>query len=256
MRNGAILAMPVWEIAVALGLCFGRSRRWALAGAILMHAALVGILGPWGLGHSVIVLVWNVALACEDLVLFGWVETRATAPAEPDTRFSFVTRWIFLAAVVLPFGERVGIWDSWPSFALYTSHAERTDILVHESDLAILPVEIARHVAKEGPGDWRRLDLTAWSRAVRGVPIYPQGRASNGLGEALAARFEGEHPMVVIQWSRAGLFSGRRSHAECRGLAAIRRQADRYLLNAHPAPWTAFPTHANGPTPTPALHGP
>jgi hypothetical protein len=235
LRLSAILAMPVWELLVAAGLCFGPTRRWALAGAILMHAGLSAILGPWALGHSPIVLVWNVALACEDVLLFWRVETPETAPTDGDTPLVPLARVAFLVAVVMPFGERMGIWDTWPSFALYASHAERTECLVHQKDVANLPASLARHVRPPGDGDWRRLDLTAWSRAARGVPVYPQGRACNGLAEALAAHLEGEHPFVVIQWSRAGIFTRRRTGVDLRGFAAIRRHGDRYVFNAHPS---------------------
>ena len=70
-RTLAILAMPGFEIAVALLLLFRSTRRIGLVGAVAQHSALVLILGPWNLGHSTIVLVWNVALIVQDVLLFG-----------------------------------------------------------------------------------------------------------------------------------------------------------------------------------------
>src|SRR5262249_19553264 len=55
VRNGAILAMPVGEIAVALALCHPATRRSGRFVAVLLHVILILLLGPWGLGHSAIV---------------------------------------------------------------------------------------------------------------------------------------------------------------------------------------------------------
>ncbi len=99
---------------------------------------------------------------------------------------------VIAAGLVLPLGERWGWWDAWPSHALYASHVARTEVFVHEEGSRRLPPEVRRSVALTGPGPWRRLDLTGWSRDVRGVPVYPQDRVGNGLAEALAARY-GDH---------------------------------------------------------------
>jgi hypothetical protein len=222
---------------IALCLCVARTRRLALWGAIGLHAALIGILGPWGLGHSTIVLVWNGALIVEDVLLFRSIDPQsADAPAR-ESRLAGLTSLAFMAAVLFPFGERWGVWDAWPSFALYASHSERTDVLVHVDDLAILPRAVQQNASSDGADSWRRLDLTNWSRAVRGVPVYPQTRARNGLAEALAVRVSGRHPVGVVHWGRADRWTGTRSRVECWGLDAIRRQGERYHLNAHPAPW-------------------
>lgn len=236
-RSAAILAMPAWALAVAVGLVFPRSRRPALAGAVAQHVALLAILGPWGLRHSAIVLLWNVLLVVEDLLLFGRpIPEQADVPAS-ETPWAGATRIAFALAVLMPFGERWGVWDSWPSFALYASHVERTDILVHADDLGILPEALRRHVAQVGAGPWSRIDLTGWSRSERGVPVYPQGRACQGVAEALAKRYRGGHPIVVYLRSRAELWTGRRTEVICTGIAEIERQADRFRLNAHPRPW-------------------
>ncbi|HEX8200415.1 MAG TPA: MauE/DoxX family redox-associated membrane protein [Isosphaeraceae bacterium] len=238
-RTAAALAMPLAELAVAVGLAIPRARRWALAGAVALHAALIGILGPWGLGHSAIVLVWNAALIVEDLILFGpgpVPPPEDGSPAEADTRLAPVAHAALVLAAVLPLGERWGLFDSWPSFALYASHAERTEVFLHEDDLGAYPESIRRHLAgAAGLSPWRRLDLTGWSRTGRGVPVYPQGRAGNGVAEALAARYRGALPVRVIQWGRADALAARRRRNEVYGLDAIRRLGNRYRLNAHPS---------------------
>lgn len=109
-------------------------------------------------------------------------------------------------------------------------------MFLHEDELGAYPHGLRRHLRAIGPGPWQRLDLTAWSRALRGVPVYPQGRACNGLAEALAARY-GDHRLIrVVQWGRADRWTGHRDRVALLGLEEIRSHGARYRLNAHPAP--------------------
>ena len=233
LRTGAALAMPAAEVVIAAGLAWRRTRQAALAGAIALHMALIAILGPWGLGHSAIVLVWNAALIVEDVILFGFVPSESL---NGGSIWGSLTAAAFVVAAVLPFGERWGACDTWPAFALYASHAERVEIALPEAEIGSLPESIRRHLS--GEGTWRRLDLTAWSRAVRGVPVYPQGRACVGLAEALAARYRGARALRVSLGGRADRWTGRRDWAVAVGRAAIHTLGDRFRLNAHPAgPW-------------------
>ena len=71
---------------------------------------------------------------------------------------------------------------------------------------------------------------------MRGVPVYPQARACNGLAEALAARYGDRRLIRVVQWGRGRSLD--RPSDPVGGVPrgdAIRRQGDRYRLNAHPA---------------------
>lgn len=237
VRTGAALLMPLAELLVGLGLAFRSTRPFAMAGAVLMHATLITLLGPWGLDHSTIVVVWNSALIVEGLILFARTGAgRSVAPKEPMPRAGGVVVAVFALAIALPLLERWGGWDSWPSFALYASHAERVYVYLHEDNLAQYPDEIRRHLRRPRLGDpWHRLDLTSWSRAERGTPPYPQARAAVGVAEALADRVGPDHPIRVVVWGRASRFSGHRVRREAIGPEAIRHLADDFALNAHPA---------------------
>jgi hypothetical protein len=233
-RALAILAMPAFEIAIAIGLAFASTQRVALIGAIGLHSALLFLLGPWNLGHSPNVLVWNGSMIVEDLLLF-WCPTIRVEGEAAMPRLGLLARLLASFYFVFPLGERFGLSDSWPSHALYASHCERTEVYLHEDDLERFPEAIRRRVAGTGEGPWRRLDLTGWSRDVRGTPIYPQGRVGNGMAESLADGPGGPNPVRVIQWGRADAWDGRRDRVECLGLRAIRRRGDRYAINAHPS---------------------
>lgn len=232
LRVAAILAIPIAELLIAAGLCFPRTRRWSVAGAVAMHAALIALLGPWSLDHSLNVLIWNAAFALETVAAFREPRGDAQALSRDESFGDDAARAVILLAIAMPIFERAGWWDSWPSFALYASHCERTEILLHEADADRWPEPIRPHLRRTGEGPWHRLDLTSWSRAVRGTPPYPQGRASQGVAEALARRLM----VLVVQRGRAHPLTGRRESKQAEGYDAIRRLGDEFALGAHPRP--------------------
>jgi hypothetical protein len=232
-RNAATLAMPLFELVVAALLVLPSTRRWGVLGSILIHASLVGVLGPWGLDHSTIVLIWNVALAVEVMVLFWSVES--PRPKIRAGGMGLLVRALFEVLMVLPAGERLGWCDAWPAHALYASHAERSDIFIHEDESDRYPAEINRWLGPTGVGGWRRLDVTGWSRSLRGTPPYPSGRIGNAIAEFLEVRFAGPQPVRLVQWGRAGVWDGARPRDESLGLKAIRRRAGEFWINARPA---------------------
>jgi Methylamine utilisation protein MauE len=203
LRAALSLSLPLFELLVGVGLITPSKRRLALVGAVVLHLSLIAILGPWalGLGHSTIVLIWNMFLLVEALILFRGNEslmprTPTFANNASAGRLDHLPRHLahgtiltilVLLALFLPLGERWGVWDSWPSFALYASHVERVLIDVRERD--DWPEGIRRHVAEisiEPGSPWHRLDVTEWSLAERGTPPYPQARAILGVAEELA----------------------------------------------------------------------
>ena len=231
-RTLAVLAMPGFEIVEAGLLASSKTRRLGLIGSMALHLSLVLILGPWALGHSLIVLIWNAAQIAENLCLF--VPTEIPEDLEASPRFSLISRGIFWFAMALPISERWGFADAWPAHALYASHAERSDVFVHEDDVEKFPEAIRRRLGAADSTVWRRLDLTGWSRDVRGTPLYPSGRVGNAVAEFLETRYGGIQPIRLTQWGRAALFDARRESDESIGLRAIRLRGDRFWINAHP----------------------
>jgi hypothetical protein len=232
-RTFAVLAMPGFEIGVAALLGFARTRRWGLIGSLVLHGSLIGILGPWNLGHSTIVLAWNLAQIVENLALFGTCEIPSDSGAE--FKLARLSWLVFGVTLILPAFERTGFCDAWLAHAVYASHAERSDIYVHEDDLDRFPESIQKRMGPANATPWRRLDLTGWSRDVRGTPTYPSARVGNAVAEFLEVRYGGLQPVRLVQWGRAALLDATRERDESYGLKAIRRRGDRFFWNAHPS---------------------
>jgi len=231
LRTGATLAMPLGEVLVAVALAVPRTRIWGLAGSVIQHVATMLVLAPWGLNHSAIVLVWNGAVLLENLILFGPPRTEWTPRGGASLGAG-------LLVVALVGAERWGWVDSWPGHALYASHAERSAISWPESEATALPPSIRQWLGPPDDDGLCRLDLTAWSRAGRGVPIYPQNRVTCGVAEALVDRFAPPKgaPVRVIFWGRSGIArTSVRDRSECISLRSLRRRGDRFWINAHPS---------------------
>jgi hypothetical protein len=233
VRNLAVLAMPLGEILVAGMLLWPRGWQAGRIGALILHGGVLTILGPWGLGHSTILLVWNVAMLCEVWVAFG-PRLESCLVAERGW-MSLLVRGLFWAGILLPLGERFGLFDPWPSHALYASHVGRVTVLLEGE----FPEDISRHCQPiESPSEegWRRLDVTGWSRIARGTPPYAGRRASLGLAEGLAVRYGGVGRVRVIVFGPAHPLTGARTRDEATGLGPIRALGDRFHLNSRAEP--------------------
>jgi hypothetical protein len=239
-REATVLVMPIAEIVVALLLVSRRTRAIGYLGALSIHLLLLLVLGPWGMGHSAIVLVWNVALCVEEFFVFWPASSNSEAPACWGLREKVVAL-AFAPVLVMPMTERWGLFDSWPSHALYASHCERSSITMDSfGNFDSLPaaLRVASNVSISD-SCWV-LNPTDWTRLVRGVPVYPQNRYANGLAEWIAARMGNRgYPRAdvrVVHASRADPLTGRRGEIGFEDLEDIRDEGDRFWFNAHPRP--------------------
>jgi hypothetical protein len=232
VRRAAALALPAGEllVAAALGLSIAAPRfaRGGAAIAVAMHAATVVVLGPWGLDHSLGVLVWNGGFAWQTVTLFRPRPTDSNDPrvdARPSINERLAIALVAVAAIA-PIGFYAGCWDTWPAWGLYAPRGERAGVLVHDSVFDRLPKSL-RDVSDEGPGDgpWRALRVDRWALDENLAPLYPQNRVKLALAAALAERFPlGDRVRVVVEgptarWSRV------RSERVIEGAAECRRAA-------------------------------
>ncbi len=242
-RLAAAAVFPVGELLVAVGLVLVPTRRFALAGAILLHVLLLVILGPLGLGHKPGVLLWNAYFIVQDLLLFG---TARAAPArepppagEPVPRFAAA---LVAVSLLLPLLEPWSWFDTWPSWGLYAPSAERVALQVHRRQRADLPLALEPFV--EVPADdsdpWLTVRLDRWALAALGAPIYPQNRSQLGVAQAVIERCRLSDRGRAVRFGLADRFTGRREHSIVQGAAQWQLVADEYFLNIRPRPnWHA-----------------
>lgn len=205
LRQRLALALPLGELAVAAALA--ASTKWAriawpaCVAAVAMHATTVGVLGPWGLGHSLGVLLWNVGFAWQTVVLFRPNRLPRQEETTPSPRHAWLGYAACGLATIAPLATPLGGWDQWPGWALYAPGGERATLYVDRSAVGRLPRGLRPHV--EAPADptdaWHRVRLKEWVLADTRSPLYPQNRVAAALTKALIekGRFEGGWLLVI-----------------------------------------------------------
>ena len=199
VREGIAVAFPAGELAAALLLAIPRTRRVGLVGAVSMHVCLMLTLGPLGLGHEWGVFVWNAYFIVQNLLVFGTARPTGVPdvpiPSCPNTR---LTRLAAIIACILPAYSLVGLWDWWPSWAVYSSRPAVVRLLVNESDLEKLPKSLRPHVGPPEPlSSWCEANLDAWSYDVCRCPMYPQARYRLAVVTAVVGKPNLEARIIV-----------------------------------------------------------
>ncbi|TWT66076.1 hypothetical protein [Allorhodopirellula solitaria] len=234
----AAAGFPAAELSIAILLTIPRTRFLAGCLAIFMHASLIALLSPWGLHHSLGVLLWNAVLAGQAYWLFVYRPKPGIAPSGATStgplRLSAAALMILLA-LILPLTERRGRyddqawhWDHWLSWALYSPHNSRLDVEVYSGAVSGLPAGIASAVDEDRDGDsWCKLDLGKLSLQTRGVPILPQGRYQLRLATAIAEPQGWTHEIRGVLRSASDRQDGSRTEVWLPNLEAMQRAAKR-----------------------------
>ena len=233
LRAKLALLFPIIELSAGVGLLFETTRKFVVPVVMLMHIALLAILGPWGLDHSGGVLVWNLALLAQAYWLLMVSAPESTEPnAQSRSVFAPIAYGLVLTAMLAPMGERSGYWDHWTSWALYSPHNSRADVEVHASAIDALPKSLAILVDQDASGDrWHSLNLGRWSLSVRKVPVYPQARYQLELADELARRYELMDAIRVRQRGVSDRWTGARDEHLWRGQREIEKALGQFWLS-------------------------
>lgn len=215
-----IMALPVSELTVAIFLITGLWK-FGLAGVLIMHTTLFVILGPWLLDHSPNVLIWNISMALQAIVLFSNHDIQSNSNSQPNPIVFGVIQLLFMAVCILPFFERAGLWDPWPSFALYAGHVEQLRLDFPTQSRQDIPQEFQPFLVNQA--DRLYLDLTLWSRSRLGVPPYPASRIQNGLARYVAEKCPESVPVRAIFLSKSNWRTGQRIEIIVTGRESILR---------------------------------
>jgi len=116
---GLSVVFPLGELAVATLLFFRPTRSAGWVSSLGMHALMLVILGPLGLGHSWGVLLWNVYFIGQNLILFapfGNARTSISAAVGNPTQRHWIQQATPPAAVSLVAEILLAVVLLWPAF--------------------------------------------------------------------------------------------------------------------------------------------
>ena len=207
-------AVPAVEMAIGLGLVWRRTRRYAIAGAVLMHASILLAIGPLGSDWNTVVWPWNLAMIAFVLVVFWRLE------ATPDRRLLPTIRaWprasralaaaIALLVVVMPVLNLFGRWDSYLSAELYSGATIGGVVLPSREVSERLPASARRHLVSTRNGPV--LSLFNWAIGDLNVPAYPARRVFKRVAGELCAGTRSPRALTLVVRERPDVLTGRRT---------------------------------------------
>ncbi len=232
-------SIPIFELLIAIGLCWNRTRFLAAIGAIIMHTALLLALGPIGHRHQPGVLIWNVFFLVQNGMLF--LRTSDSPPLDlarsnslPIQMGNHLARLSVLAAMLWPSLEPFGFCDHWPAWAVYAAKPERVTVTLPSDEVSKLPEYLSQYLGQQLViDDSHPLRVDRWSLDALYVPIYPQDRFQVGVALSVARRFDLKQIQVVIE-GPADRWTGKRTVQRYNGIESLNRLADSYRCNAQP----------------------
>jgi hypothetical protein len=244
VRNTAMIAIPAFELLIAFGLAWHRTRGFALIGSMIMHGALLLALGPFGHDHKPGVLIWNIFFLIQNWFLFRQPQMTqplaSVPPLSPVVRIgNSFARFAVLAAMFWPSLESFGLCDHWPAWAVYAARPERVTVFVHSEEFTKLFGGKGGDTLKlylgpqTMPDDWYPFRIDRWSLDTVFAPIYPQDRFQIGVALGLAHKCKLDQIRVVIE-GPANRWTGKRTTREYIGLQSLNRLAKTFRCNAQP----------------------
>jgi hypothetical protein len=202
-------AAPISEAAVAIGLLTRRFRNLAVIAALGMHAFILACIGPFGHNSNRVVWPWNIAMSACVVLLFWrtpWLTVRDIVWGSPAP----MQRLVLLLFTILPAFSFAGLWDSYPSFSLYSGNQNQAAIYMDDAVADRLPTRIQEVVSVfESASQVDSLDIEEWSYAELNVPPYAEVRVLTHIARDVCAE-TGNAPQMVLAIGEKRLWFRRR----------------------------------------------
>ncbi len=224
-RQRLVLAMPIGELLVGLGLLLPKTRKFAVVMAVGLHSVLLATLLK--LGHSPGVICWNLYFICQAILLFSIRLPVTPKQAQSSdnmspARYPFDIFAATLTGFVLlfPLTQPLGICDHWVAWEVYSPRTSRAaTIVVQDSETPLSQ------------------DTLAWSEMAMFVPVYPQARFQ--LAVAMAD-LEDHSVNYSVQFKGvADRWDGTRKTETLTGSDQMKMRASKFWLNTAPRKiWT------------------
>ena len=182
--------IPAMEVAIAVSLVSRSLRRTAVVAAVAMHVLILASIGPLGRGWNAVVWPWNVAMATMVALLF-WRERG------PLWRAKAYWRLVIPLFLIAPLASFAGLWDSYPSFALYSGDNADGTIYLSRAVTERLPEAVQDEVIENDSGV-DELDVSDWSFAELQVPAYPEARVFRSVAKGVCRMVGSPGDMLLI----------------------------------------------------------
>ncbi|MCR9201705.1 MAG: hypothetical protein NXI04_23925 [Planctomycetaceae bacterium] len=184
-----IVAQSGVELLAGVCLLVPRCRRGGVLLAVMIHTSLLVALGPWALGHSWGVLLWNAVLLCSVPLLF--LTTKQTRAATDGGLWTGRVVCLTGLLLLIPASALTGGADNWLGWQVYSPRPDRVWLSVAESQRKQLPLSLQPFVGEPQPlSDRCTVRLDRWVNAHTGAPLYPEDRYQLSLVAALTSTLD------------------------------------------------------------------
>ena len=201
--------VAICVMLIGIGLLWRRTRKVALATALLMHLLLLLLLiAAW---RNYVIWPWNVAMMTMVLLLFRRSDEsilRAVMMGwrKRDLAIHF-PRVVFLVCGILPALSFAGCWDLYLSGVLYAGNAPVAVMRITEATRNQLPVTARHTVFTDSRGEFI-LPFYEWSMNELHVPPYPEVRVYRQMARQLCATIDHQDEIQLIVRERPALVDG------------------------------------------------
>ena len=132
-------SIPILEITLAALILIPSTRKAGLITAIVLHLAILYVIGPFGLNWNSIVWIWNIAMIAFNVILYLQHEKTKGKVVKP---FKLIGFWIALLLFgLLPLLNLIDKWDNYLSFNLYTGTTPNVQLHIDQaSQLENIPL--------------------------------------------------------------------------------------------------------------------
>lgn len=221
--SSALWLLPLGEIFAAVCLLLPQARKLRLSLMVMLHAALLVALGPWGLKHQPAVLIWNMQFLAFAPVVSRTVRQHAAATPRACR---VIAAFTLVCGLGLPC---LGWWnlDPWMAWRLYSSPRETMRLFVRSDEAGRLPMSAHRHLQPLRPFENRRLlRLDRWALAELSAPLHPTNRFRAAVIAALGREHELVHLSAEVETPAETL--------TLTGRARLQEYADSFRFNTKP----------------------
>lgn len=176
--------IPLIEMAIGLGLLFKRSRIYSVVLGVSMHIGIIYVLSPFGIGHNLIVIPWNLFMILIMLLLCK-INIKGAFKNVGLKRVKIYLP-IIIIAYILPSLNKIGLWDHYASFKLYTEDYSELYVGINETEVENLSEGIKQHLLNIKLNDDSQLqyfNVSKWCFKELGVPLPPERRIYRSIAK-------------------------------------------------------------------------
>ncbi|MCM3869962.1 MAG: hypothetical protein ND895_04620 [Pyrinomonadaceae bacterium] len=203
-----ILAIPLIEVGIGIGLLTRRFRNLSVVLALMTHLLILALLIP--LKRNSVVWPWNIAMAAFAFILFWRASDFSMRDVLLPRKLGFQAV-VMILFLIMPLLSFVNLWDSYLSASLYSGNIEAAVIDVSESAKQRLPPAIQSHVQPSRTTSKLQISPTRWSLVELNVPSYPERRIFMNVAKTICAYGQEPSDVILTIYAKPNRWNGSRA---------------------------------------------